>query len=145
MRGYLLAGQEEFLAPYTDGNKKFLKVVAEVSGSVQDNPAQVQLLREVKDTIAEWQKKVTEPTIQLRRNIGDAKNMDNMADLVGEARGKVYFDKFRQVMGDFRSEEAVLMKQRQVANVETVENTKSLIIYLIIGATIAGVVLGFYL
>ena len=34
--------------------------------------------------------KVTEPTIGLRREIGDAETMKGMAKLVGEARGKVF-------------------------------------------------------
>ena len=32
--------------------------------------------------------------ITLRREIGDAATMDDMADVVGEGRGKAYFDAF---------------------------------------------------
>ena len=103
MRGYLLAGQDAFLAPYTDGAKRFKDLVASLSETVKDNPAQVKLLGEIEQTIAEWQRNVTEPTIALRREIGSAKTMDDMADLIGEARGKKYFDAFRAIMVEFAS------------------------------------------
>ena len=48
-----------------------------------------------------WQQDVTEPTIALRREIGDAETMNDMADLIGEARGKVFFDKFREQIATF--------------------------------------------
>ena len=141
MRGYLLAGQDTFLAPYTNGSKRFFKLAASLSETVNDNPAQVKLLKEVQGTITEWKEKVTEPAIALRRQIGTARTMDDMADLIGEARGKKYFDEFRRLMGEFSAEETDLMEQRQAGNVETVSTT-----YLLIGlcgviAILFGVVL----
>ena len=135
MRGYLLAGEEGFLAPYTGGNERFHELVASLSETVNDNPAQVQLLAEAQQTIEDWQSNVTEPTIELRREIGDAKNMDDMADLIGEARGKQYFDAFRSLMADFTAEEQGLMEARQAHNVETVTMTD-----IVIGVTVAAAV-----
>ena len=123
MRGYLLAGQDAFLAPYTGGAKRFHELVANLRKTVDDNPAQVALLDETAHTIRDWQKDVTEPTIALRRKIGDAKTMDDMADLIAEARGKQYFDRFRQIMTEFTAEETGLMQQRQAANATTVSTT----------------------
>ena len=59
----------------------------------------------------------------MRRKIGDAKNMDDMADLIGEAQGKPYFDAFRAVMVDFAAKENGLMDQRQANNESTVSTT----------------------
>ncbi len=112
MRGYLLAGKEDFLSPYIAGGQEFEKLVGELKETVSDNPAQIQLLNELSVTIAEWQTDVTEPTIELRRQIGQAKNMDDMADLVGEGRGKVYFDRFRSQIATFRSREQKLLDER---------------------------------
>ena len=115
MRGYLLAGKEEFLDPYKDGIKRFDKLTAELKNTVSDNPAQVKLLGEMQTTIAAWQTNVTEPTIALRRQIGDAETMNDMADLIAEARGKKYFDKFRGQIKTFIGREDELMSQRQTA------------------------------
>ncbi|MCH8824051.1 MAG: CHASE3 domain-containing protein [Planctomycetes bacterium] len=115
MRGYLLAGKEDFLNPYNDGKKRFDETLNALKKTVDDNPAQVARLEEVHSTINEWQRDITEPTIALRREIGDAQTMDDIASLVGEARGKVYFDKFRNQVATFISRESSLMAERQTA------------------------------
>lgn len=113
MRGYLLAGEDSFLAPYTNGYKTFKEELTDLKQTVSDNPAQVTLLREIEQNIGDWVTNVTEPTIQLRRDIGDSKNMDDMADLVGEAKGKVYFDKFRDQIAKFIEREETLLAKRE--------------------------------
>ena len=141
MRGYLLAGQEAFLEPYNAGSEQFYDLVASLSETVNDNPAQVELLKQIGQTIQEWQAKVTQPTIELRRKIGSAKTMDDMADLVGEARGKKYFDKFRQIMADFTAEETGLMEQRQADNESTVSATYMMIAVFTAAALLIGALL----
>ncbi|MEM8796360.1 MAG: CHASE3 domain-containing protein [Pseudomonadota bacterium] len=134
MRGYLLAGKEEFLSPYTSGSERFFAKLDELRQTVSDNPDQVSLLTEIEQNLKAWKTNVTEPMIALRREIGDAKTMDDMADLVGEARGKIYFDEFRSIMAEFAAEEQALMAEREKANSQTVSNT-----YLTIaGGTILG-------
>ncbi len=144
MRGYLLAGKEEFLAPYKGGEKKFYELVGQLQEAVDDNPAQVTLLGEAKNTIQQWQEQVTEPTIALRREIGDSKTMDDMAKLVAEARGKQYFDKFRQLMTAFHDEEAGLITVRQEANVSTVNSTNTSILICVLVAVIIGLTIGIF-
>ncbi len=143
MRGYLLAGKEAFLEPYKAGRKTFYERIASLSEMVDDNPARVKLLVEAKQTIDEWQKNVTEAQIELRREIGHAKTMDDMADLIGEAKGKEYFDGFRTTMAEFVGEEQALMEERQRANAATVRNTKTIVISSIIGALIIGLLSAF--
>ncbi|MCP4993966.1 MAG: hypothetical protein GY934_09305, partial [Gammaproteobacteria bacterium] len=135
MRGYLLAGKDGFLSPYNEGKEKFIDLVTSLKSTVKDNPTQVQLLNRVEDTIRSWQTDVTEPMIDLRRKIGDAKTMDDMADLIGEARGKKYFDKFRQIMSDFRAEETGLMDVRKEESTAVAERT-FLFIYLAIAIAV---------
>ena len=145
MRGYLLAGQDAFLDPYTGGSKKFFELTASLKQTVSDNPLQVQLIDEIESNISGWKKDVTEPTIELRRKIGDSKTMDDMADLVGEARGKVYFDKFRGIMADFKAEEAGLMAKRKEANIATIANTFTIIYIAIILAILISLIIAWYL
>ena len=128
MRGYLLAGKEDFLTPYKSGETSFYKRVSALQKTVMDNPAQVKLLEEIKQNIETWQKNVTEPIISLRREIGDSKTMDDMADLVGEARGKIYFDKFRAIIADFKQEEQVLLEKRKQDAEKAMRSTKTAII-----------------
>lgn len=118
MRGYLLAGREEFLEPYNQGKAQFATMLGQLKKHVNDNPAQVDLLSEAGQTIARWQTDVTEPTIELRRRIGNSKTMNDMADLVQQARGKTYFDTFRGQIKEFRDVEEELMITRREATAE---------------------------
>lgn len=113
MRGYLLAGKEEFLEPYHQGGERFERLVGELSQTVSDNPAQVTLLKEIRTTISEWKTNVTEPVIKLRHDIGDASTMNDMADVIKQAKGKQFFDHFRGQMDTFIAREVRLLEQRQ--------------------------------
>ena len=113
MRGYLLAGQEGFLAPYQGEEEATYAGLAALRETVNDNPGQVERLNEVEKVLRDWQEQVTEPTIALRRQIGDAETMNDMAALVGEARGKVYFDAFRAQIQTFADRESTLLAERR--------------------------------
>ncbi len=121
MRGYLLAGKEGYLGPYKNGEKATYERIATLRRTVNDNPRQVERLKEVEKILREWQDQVTEPTIALRREIGDAKTMNDMARLVGEARGKKYFEAFRGQIQTFIDREMKLLKERH-AEFESAES-----------------------
>mgnify|MGYP001816190566 CR=1 FL=1 len=143
-RGFLLAGNEEFLDPYNEGQNNFSELVSSLSRTVDDNPAQVQLLSEINTTINEWQTQVVNPQIDLRRKIGNAKTMDDMADLIAEARGKNYFDGFREIMADFSAEEEKLMEVRQEESAGTVNSTILIVIVCALIAIAIGLILAFF-
>ena len=138
MRGFLLAGQEQFLDPYKGGKASFYQLINELSQTVSDNPAQVTLLSESKQTITDWINLVVEKQIALRREIGDAKTMDDMADLVGQAKGKVYFDEFREQIKTFKERESSLMGARM----EILTNTESTVINTTIFGTLIAIIAG---
>ena len=73
MRGYLLAGRDSFLEPYTAGQEAFSQLVIDLQERVSDNPEQVDLLDGIATTISDWQSGVVEPMIALRREIGEAR------------------------------------------------------------------------
>lgn len=138
MRGFLLAGQDAFLEPYDSGRENFQQLISKLSTTVSDNPAQVALLAESKKTIDEWIDSVVEQQIALRREIGNAKTMDDMADVVAEERGKIYFDKFREQISTFKNKESELM----VSRMEALESTESLVITSSILGTVAAIAIG---
>ncbi len=136
MRGYLLAGKENFLEPYNSGQKEFEKLVGSLIKTVSDNPVQVKLLEEIKENIQQWQTNVTQKQIELRKNIGDAKTMDDISDIVAEAKGKVYFDKFREEIKVFIDTETKLMLIRQNDAQKTASDSTLIIITAIIFAIV---------
>lgn len=113
MRGYLLAGKEEFLSPYTSGAKAADGRITDLQETVSDNPRQVARLDDIAKTLGQWRSEVVEPMIALRREIGDAETMNDMARLVGEARGKVFFDRMRGQVATFTERETVLLEKRR--------------------------------
>jgi methyl-accepting chemotaxis protein len=138
MRGYLLAGKEEFLDPYKQGQANTYKSIAELQQTVSDNPPQVARLEEAANVLKDWQANITEPYIKMRGEVGNGQTMNDIANIVGEARGKLYFDKFRQIMADFRAEEAKLIDVRKADNAERVSMTNTIIIATISIAVAVG-------
>jgi methyl-accepting chemotaxis protein len=138
MRGFLLAGKEEFLDPYKSGKKSFYLQIDKLSKTVSDNPAQVKLLRETKSNIDDWLNLVVSKNIELRREVGNTKTMDEIADEIGQAKGKVYFDKFRDQMKTFKERESSLMGQRS----DALESTESTVINTTIFGTLLAIILG---
>lgn len=138
MRGFLLAGKDEFLTPYINGKEQFYNLISQLSNTVSDNPAQIMLLGSAKSTIDNWISTVVEKQIALRRSIGDAKTMNDMADLVGQAKGKVYFDKFRGQIQTFKQREKSLMNTRM----KELEETESAVINTTILGTLIAIISG---
>ncbi|MEM8571270.1 MAG: CHASE3 domain-containing protein [Pseudomonadota bacterium] len=139
MRGYLLAGQRAFLEPFDGGSARFGEILGALKTTVSDNPPQVELLAEIEETIENWVANVVMPMIDLRTRIGDAATMDDMADLIGEARGKQYFDAFRKEVSDFGAVERSLLDERQTAmNVTNAAAVTSILVF-----TAMAIVLGF--
>ncbi|KXF82441.1 CHASE3 domain-containing protein [Enterovibrio coralii] len=139
MRGFLLAGREEFLEPYNEGRSRINTLINDLKNKVNDNPAQVALLGDIDAVISEWRTQIAEQQILLRREIGDAKTMDDVSDLVAEARGKRYFDKFRGQIATFIEREDVLMTQRLAAAEATVSSTNYTLIFGVIIAVIVAI------
>ncbi len=113
MRGYLLAGKDGFLEPYNQGKKTTFDDISQLKRMMAGDMEQQSRLDEMSDILSGWQQEVTEPTIKLRRQIGDAKTMNDMAKLVGEARGSKFFNKFRSQIDQFIKHEEKLLKKRR--------------------------------
>ena len=140
MRGYLLSGRETFLQPYNAGQNRFYNAIRDLRDEMRGDPVEANFLSQSEKTIRDWQRNVTDPTIQLRREIGDAKTMDDMAGVVAEYRGKQYFDKFRLLMAAFEAEERGLMALRVAANSKMVRTTYSLVAASVFLALLTGLV-----
>ncbi|NRA60277.1 MAG: CHASE3 domain-containing protein [Psychrobium sp.] len=112
MRGYLLAGKTDFLTPYNNGEIATYQKINELKKTVSDNPKQVKRLEQIETILKVWQQEVTEPTIALRTEIGNSQTMNDLSHLVGEAKGKVYFDNFRGQIIKFIDREQVLLTSR---------------------------------
>lgn len=130
MRGFLLSGDEAFLDPYTQGGERFTNLIGELKLELRENDPQVTLLENIAAQIADWQSQVTKPSLVLRREIGNAETMDDMADLVGEKKGKEFFDQFRDQVATFVAREESLIVTRRQSNSEALAQTVQNISFL---------------
>ena len=129
MRGFVIAGRDEFLEPYDSGKSRLFKLIDSLSVTVSDNPAQVTLLREIKQNMTAWDNDIVQLQIDTRRAVDNGKTMDDVVALVAQARGKKYFDKFRGQIKLFKDREKVLMDDRMedLFSTETIVLTSSIL------------------
>jgi len=99
MRGFLVAGREDFLEPYDKGKRDFSKVMTQAQQLVSDNPAQVSRLERIDELAQQWIKKAGEAQIDLRRkvNIG-FDTIKNFEELQKSIVGKKIFDNLRKAL-----------------------------------------------
>ena len=105
MRGYLLSGDETFLAPYTAAKPKVDVQLDNLTGLVADSDAQTERLSRVRAAHREWLKFTLE-AIEKRRNAQD------VVALVSSGRGKVLTDDMRSQFAAFVLSERELLRER---------------------------------
>ncbi|QGZ40159.1 signal transduction histidine kinase [Pseudoduganella flava] len=105
MRGYLLTGEESFLAPYKLAKPKIETAVNTLNELVKDNPTQIDRLRNIRTQQQQWER-AAEDMIRLRTTGGD------YLSVVRAQRGKVEFDELRSLFQTFIGTEERLRMDR---------------------------------
>jgi len=141
MRGFLLTGQEPFLEPYKSGEKRIDALIDELSVTVEKDPLQVLLLSEIRETVATWKREIGEPNIALRRQVGVIRTLYDVANVVGQAKGKEHFDKFREQIVTFKEREESLM----VTRMDSFDADSAFVINVTLFGTLIAIICGFAL
>ncbi|UWQ41793.1 CHASE3 domain-containing protein [Leisingera aquaemixtae] len=141
VRGFLLAGDRAFLDPYMEGNERFNEILADLRLAFTDKLMQTNRLNTVAEIIGNWRNDVVVPMLQLRRVIGSAATMDDMADRVAEGQGKAYFDRFRETLASLQARGAETMAARRAASDEIAAQTRIMIPAAIGAAILIGAVM----
>jgi signal transduction histidine kinase/CheY-like chemotaxis protein/CHASE3 domain sensor protein len=105
MRGYLLTGEEVFLAPYKLARPKIETSLGTMQELVSDNPDQVQRLRHIRLQQLQWDRAAQEM-------IAARQTGDDYVGMVKAGRAKVDFDELRKQFDEFMSLEQRLRNQR---------------------------------
>ncbi|UXY50508.1 methyl-accepting chemotaxis protein [Pseudomonas tohonis] len=113
MRGFALAGQDEFLEPLNAGRAAFDRDLAELRQLTADNPVQQKRLADIEDLHRQWLQEDVEGIVALRRQVtaGSATPADLERRIVARA-DKVRMDGMRKRVAELRSEEERLLGQR---------------------------------
>ncbi len=122
LRGYLVSGDENFLAPYRAGREEFEKHFAKVKSLTSDNPAQQTRLDRLHKAAETWQKDVAEREIAL---MSDPATQDEARSLEASGVGKTSMDTIRAIADEAAKVERDLMAERSKAQQESFSSARS--------------------
>ncbi|PHV40790.1 response regulator [Janthinobacterium sp. BJB304] len=129
MRGYLLTGDETFLAPYKSGKAKIAVEMNTLLDLVSDSPIQVDRLRRIRALQGQWME-YAEAVIAQRRN-----NQEFLAR-VRQGEGKLEFDEIRREFLTFLSMEQRLRQER--ADSAEGRTMLAVVVFLILSLGLSG-------
>ncbi|MDR6722643.1 methyl-accepting chemotaxis protein [Paenibacillus amylolyticus] len=110
-RGYVITGQDSYLAPYTEGLEQKETIITQLASLIADNPSQLALLENIHNVINNWVQVAGEPVIESRR----ANDTSTLQAFFVNDPGKQDMDQIRDSLKTFRTNELVLTEQRTEA------------------------------
>jgi methyl-accepting chemotaxis protein len=137
-RGYLLTGDDSYLAPYNDALTSIQSRESDLHRLTGDNPGQQRRLTTLSQAIDQ---KIAElkQTIELRRSQG----LDAALKIVLNNTGKAYMDQARNIVGAADLEERELLRQRGEDARASAEATQAIILWGGLLGTLGVAVVGF--
>jgi methyl-accepting chemotaxis protein len=111
-RGYLLTGDDAFLAPYQSGLEDFGRTAAELRQLIDDNADQTALLGKIESLQRQWVDQAVDAEINAYRN-GD---VEVAVQMVRTGTGKLILDQLRDEINAFIKEEEQLLNLRTREN-----------------------------
>ncbi|MBC7694275.1 MAG: PAS domain S-box protein [Burkholderiales bacterium] len=126
-RGYLLTGNEIFLAPFNEAIATINNNIDELATLTIDNPKQQLRIDILKKAVL---KKVVfnNETIELMKN-HESKKAEKM---ISDGKGRILTEKIKSLLTDIKKEEFRLLKQRKSENEKNNKNSESTFLLLIV-------------
>lgn len=121
VRGYLISGQDEFLAPYRAGTKDFDEAFAKVKAMTADNPAQQKRLEELRAHVMTWRNDVAAKEIAL---MSKADTIEAARAMETSGAGKASMDAIRAKIGELDNAERSLLTARTVDQEEALDQSE---------------------
>ena len=105
LRGYLVAGKDEFLEPYVGNSDDFTGLILQAMEHVKNNPQQVARLGTIRTLQEQWISDHAEPAIEMRRDVNAGEEAAAaFKELSGRSIGNQKFDSLRAVLADLSSQ-----------------------------------------
>lgn len=144
-RGYLLVGEESFLAPLRQGEQDFELYFSRIKELTGDNPVQQERLQRLHTIYDDWKDNVVEAEVRIRQAVNQGNGtLDDIVAMVRRGAGKAGMDSMRAIIKDIAAEERILLKERALAEAQSQQKTNlTLIISSVIGI-LAGVVIAIF-
>jgi methyl-accepting chemotaxis protein len=123
-RGFVITGDETFLAPFERGRATFDKTAHKLRTLVADNPPQVARVDQMTRLHERWVNEAATPQISARREGG----LEPAARLVATGTGKGLVDQLRGVAEEFIRTEQSLLRSRTVSSASDSRTAKVLLV-----------------
>ncbi len=123
-RGFVITGNEEFLAPYERASDDLPKTLTDVMALTADNASQQQRLQQVSSVIRD-SLAVLDRAIAERKALGFA----TAAATVSAGEGKRHMDALRALLEAADGDERALLDQRQAEAERTAQTTQAVILW----------------
>lgn len=144
-RGYLLAGEDNFLDPLRDGEKEFQEAFQSVKQKTSDNPKQQDRLSQLLRTYENWRSQAVDAEIAKRREIAEGiGTLDEIVAMTREENGKQGMDAMRNLIVQIEAEERQLLAVRAEAAEASKRTTMMILIVSMLLALAAGVFVSVY-
>jgi len=137
MRGFALSGEDDFLAPLTEGKSNFDHAWTELKELTSDNPIQQQRLADIKAAQQKWMTEDIDGTLALRRAVvAGTANISDVVQRIAARQDKAKMDGMRKLIADLQGDERRLLGERTqaLANAANVANLSMLVGGLIAAA-----------
>ena len=109
LRGYLLAGDEQFLEPFDAGKAAFDESTEIVANVTTDNPRAQELITQIKNEGLLWRAQHADAAIALMQ---DPATVERARNLEISGAGKAQMDAIRALVSDFIAMETELLESR---------------------------------
>ncbi|WP_368518628.1 methyl-accepting chemotaxis protein [Rhizobium sp.] len=120
LRGYLIAGDDAFLAPQKAGQASYRQALSDVKALTADNPLQQSRLVALDGFVSDWTGKVLEKEIALMRSAG---SQDQARALEASGAGKQYMDAIRAKVTEMAADEQGLLEKRNTDAKQAAQTT----------------------
>jgi CHASE3 domain sensor protein/putative methionine-R-sulfoxide reductase with GAF domain len=143
-RGFIITGQESFLEPYYNGQKKLINDIASLRSQLKDDSKALALLNQIESLSVEWMEKAAKPEIEARRQMNaNPVTINDVAVLIQAKTGKDILDSIRVQFDSFIQTEKDLITQRSEQAKQNVMQVYFILFGFILGSTIFSLLLGF--
>ncbi|MDH4440582.1 MAG: methyl-accepting chemotaxis protein [Rhizobium sp.] len=125
VRGYLLAGNENFLEPYKAGSENYKKAFDEVVKLTSDNATQQKRLADLDVLVKGWTDEVASQEIALMK---DPATVEQARAMEINGAGKKWMDGIRAKAAEISGDEQGLLTQRSEAAIEAADTARMRIV-----------------
>lgn len=141
VRGFIILGSEDALAPYTRGQEQYRAAAATAVKLTADNPSQQARLIEADKAAQTWYQDFAAPVVA---GLKDGNGRAAALQLASNGTGKALFDQFRQQLRAVETEERKLLDTRATEFRDTSTLAQSVAIAAIVIAALAAIALSLF-